>query len=227
MIEVALPGVHSWRLDNRAGRLSRDGAQVATLINFSSFGARAPGDFLFVGSDDDEEFNMSIGDDFWAPGQGSVEVRMNGGDDQLYFNGGAPVGRFDGGDGIDRFDFNGTFGRPLPPHTQLVFNLTTGLLRDTSARGETTRRATHFENARVSNGNVPTAGPTTLKGTSGANRLRVWGPGPATIYGKAGTDELRGANGDDVFNGGSGHDAAYGQGGVDSCNAEIRIDCEL
>ena len=105
--------------------------------------------------------------------------------------------------------------------------MTSGRLRDTWPNGQaTTRRATHFEDAVLSNGQYATAGPITIKGTSAANWLKVWGPGSSTIYGKAGDDEMLGGSGDSVLVGGNGQDVAYGEWGVDTCKAEIRHGCE-
>jgi len=73
-------------------------------------------------------------------------------------------------------------------------------------------------------------GSTTIKGTSEANWLKAWGPGPSTIYGRAGDDELiagyLGTIDGAVLVGGRGHDIARGGYGVDRCEAEITFDCE-
>ena len=78
-------GEHSWKIDNRAGRISRDGGQLATFTSFSGFGVWAgPGAFRFIGSDTAETFTMG-----WMAAKASVFVRMNGGDDHVMLRKGA------------------------------------------------------------------------------------------------------------------------------------------
>ncbi len=213
-------GEQSWKLDNRAGRLSRDGEPIMVVESFSSFGVRARGNFVFIGSDDDESFEMHFNRS-WTPLEGAIKVRMEGGDDRVSFTGSAQGAHFDGGAGADRFLYE--IARQYARQVSVVFNMTSGLLRDTWPRGQTTtRRATHFEDVVL----FPTLGRRTIKGTRAANWLEVWGPGPSTIYGKGGDDELLGGSGDSVLIGGSGYDIAHGEKGTDRCVAEVRLHCE-
>jgi len=195
---------------------------MASFTSFQDFAARASSSssFVFIGSDTRESFSAFTGME-WRP-KGPIKVRMNGGDDRVRLYGGAPGGRFDGGDGIDRLDYADGYA----PGRHVDLNLESGLLRTRWANGETKRRVVHFEAAAVSNGQGFAAGPTTIYGTRGENWLKVWGPGAATIYGKAGDDELFGGSGDSVLIGGKGRDVAHGERGTDRCDAEIRLHCE-
>jgi hypothetical protein len=213
---------HSWRADNGSGLITRDGEQMASFTGFSRFSAHAQGNFVFVGSDDRELFEMRV-NRAWAPLETAVKVRMGGGNDRVNFSGAAQGARFDGGDGVDMFDYSAGF---YAQNKSVVFNMTSGLLKDSWPNGQTTtRRAISFENAVVSNGQLPNPGPTTLKGTSGPNWLKVWGPGSSTIYGKAGDDEMIGWGGSGALFGGRGHDIAQGGDGVTQCQAEVTLDC--
>jgi Ca2+-binding RTX toxin-like protein len=119
------------------------------------------------------------------------------------------------------------------------------MLRDIWGNGqETTRHAYGFEQAEVAN--TQRYGPTTIKGTSEANWIRAWGPGPSTIDGREGDDEILGLScrvcgyhvmlvggpGDDSLTGGRkiiggpGDDVADGGPGFDRCYAEVRLHCE-
>ena len=152
---------------------------------------------------------------------------MGGGNDVIVFRGGAPGARFDGGAGTDQFWYFRNYER-LRGHTAILFNLASGLLRDTWAGGETTRKALHFENTKVFSLGVGYAGPITIKGTSGPNRLEAVQP-PTTmakIFGRDGDDNIYGGRGDDVLIGGAGHDQAYGRHGLDRCGAESKLGCE-
>jgi Ca2+-binding RTX toxin-like protein len=148
-------------------------------------------------------------------------VRMNGGDDYVEVFGGTPGDRFDGGMGTDEF----AYASAPQEHTSIVFNLASGLLRDTWPGGETSRQAVNFERAVVDNLSRSNPGSTTIKGTSGANWLKAWGPGRITIYGRAGDDELI-AYDLGVLIGGRGHDIARAGYGADvRCEAEVTFDC--
>jgi Ca2+-binding RTX toxin-like protein len=210
---------HAWKIDNRAGRITRDGDQLATFSGFSIFQAGdVRGTFRFVGSDDDEVFGIHV-NRTWSPLKGGIEVRTKGGDDSVDVFGSAPSSRFDGGDGTDQLFRNAR------QYTSVVLNLKSGLLRETWPKGQTTTsKANDFENALLQ---YPTARHTTIKGTSEANWLKVSGLGQSTIYGKAGDDELVGGHGEGLLIGGSGYDVARGQAGIDRCKAEIRLDCEF
>ncbi len=234
VIQVAHLGEHSWKVDNRAGRITRDGDQVAGFTGFSHFEARARGTFQFIGSDDRETFGMFTNQP-WQPRRGSLEVRMRGGDDEVYFLGRAPGGRFDGGAGIDTFYYTRSYDEGVNSRLPIVFNLTSGRLEDVGSN-EAKRRAVNFENADVFNTYCTNHGqcgtsPMTLKGTAGPNSLHIWGfPSDShmgTIYGRGGNDLLMGGNGYDILIGGEGQDVARGHRGIDRCDAEIRYHCEL
>lgn len=218
-------GEQAWKVDNRVGRLTRDGQLVTAFTGyFRVFTARARGDFVFIGSDDDEVLTMNANSG-WTPLDTAVKVRMQGGNDRVnLWRSGGQGARFDGGDGVDRFDYSPNF---YAQNKSVVFNMTSGLLKDTWPDGQTTtRRAMYFEKAMVgSNGQWPNPGPITLKGTSGPNWLKLWGPGSTTIYGKAGDDEMIGWGKDGALIGGRGHDSAQGGYGVTRCDAEVTLDC--
>ncbi len=212
---------HSWKLDNRSGRLKRDGEQVGVFTSFVHFEGRARrGNIVFVGSDSDETFTA------WGRRKGRVVLRMNGGDDHADVRAGTPGDRFDGGTGTDKFSYTSAHADQAGhEHTSIVFNLASGLLRDTWPEGEKARRALNFEKAIVSNESWNNPGSTTIKGTSGANLLTAWGPGPITIYGKAGNDDLI-AYDRAVLKGGRGHDIARAAHGVETqCEAEVTFNC--
>jgi Ca2+-binding RTX toxin-like protein len=152
---------------------------------------------------------------------------MGGGNDAVYFRGGAPGARFDGGSGTDRFwYYRGSF-----TSIAVLFNLASGVLRDTWAGGnEQTRHAFRFERTKIYNYGIA-AGGITIKGTNGPNRLKAvtggfHGAAAARIYGRAGDDSLFGSRGDDTLVGGSGDDVATGKSGTDRCDAEAMLNCE-
>jgi Ca2+-binding RTX toxin-like protein len=208
---------HSWTLDNRAGRITRDGALMAALTGFSGFVVGVRGRFRFVGSDTGEILEAP---NPWAPRKWTVDLRMGGGNDSIFFYGGATGSRFDGGTGTDSF-------RYFPPQhfrRTTLMNLSTGVWRETREEGETSRRILSYEKVFIwSNG------PTTIHGTSLPDVLISAGTLEASrvsFYGKAGNDVLEGSDGDDMLVGGPGEDVARGHGGTDSCDAEIRHHCE-
>ena len=105
IIRIPSGDARSWKFDARSGRITRDGEQVAGLEGFSQFGLRSRGNFVFIGTDNDEQFTTHV-DRSWTPLEGPIKVRMEGGNDRVYFRGGGEGARFDGGDGVDRFDFD-------------------------------------------------------------------------------------------------------------------------
>jgi hypothetical protein len=214
-----------WTADHRSGTISHDSVMAATFSGFTRFFGHIRGSFDFVGSDDREIFTLRV-NRTWTPPVGGVDIDidMNGGDDRVNFSGGAPGARFDGGEGDDHFDFS---AGQLFRRTLVVFNMRSGVLRDTWPAGEvTSRRATSFETAVISNGQCCVAGRTIIKGNAASNSLKVWGPGPSELYGRGGDDELLGGSGNSLLVGGSGHDKAYGEGGEDHCEAEVVRHCE-
>lgn len=222
---IAQTDQHSWKADNRSGRITRQAQRFADFVGFSRFELHVRGNFSFAGSDADETLSMHF-NRRWTGSSGASDIRvhMESGDDRVFFSGSAPGSWFDGGNGVDRFVYD---AGQMFRHTSVIFNMTSGRLKDTWPTGQaTTRRVTHFEAAVLSNGQHATAGPITVKGTSAANWIKVRGPGSSTIYGKAGDDDMRGGTGDSVLVGGDGLDVAYGEWGIDICEAEIQHSCE-
>jgi hypothetical protein len=213
---------HAWTVNSRSGRVTRDGISVASFHGFNQFEVSGRGSIGFVGSAASESFQLEAP---WRARHVSIEARMGGGNDDVYFRGGAPGARFDGGAGTDRFWYYREWSR-----LAILFNLASGVLRDTSADGTTNREALRFENTKVSTAGAE-AGPITIKGTSGPNHLKaVTGIPPwnavVQIYGRGGDDSIYGSRGDDLLVGGAGHDVAAGKSGTDRCDAEIRLSCE-
>jgi hypothetical protein len=220
---------HSWTLNNRTERLMRDGKVVTRWDSFTHFRAAARGPITFVGSDLAEKLTLgrapSHGPFAFSPRRTSMDVRMGDGDDVFAFDGGMPGSRFDGGAGTDRLEYEVSFSE-LVPHTDVLFDLSAGLLRDRQPTEEFSRRAVNFEDAALSNGK----GLTTIVGSEGANSLSTsfngGTTGSTTILGKGGDDKLIGGLGRDLLVGGPGRDVAKGGDGFDRCDAEVRQGCE-
>lgn len=224
----------SWQLDNRSGEIVGDTGEIG-ISGFSTFRVRASGDFTFIGSDERETFHFANYNKFWIPRESSVQLRMRGGNDEVWFYGGAPGGRLGGGDGNDTFHYFRSNGEGTNSRLPIVFNLASGRLEDVGSAGYT-RRALGFENGDVfsaycaPNGGRCGMAPLTLTGTSGPNYLRVWGAPnqtqPNVVRGRGGDDVLVGSNVSDILIGGEGEDVAKGRGGVDRCSAETRNGCD-
>jgi Ca2+-binding RTX toxin-like protein len=207
---------HSWTVDNRAGRLLRDGMLSSRWDGFSRFELSVRGGPIkILGSDRGEV--LLVEHPQWP-----LDVRMGGGDDLVQFVRGSVDPRFEGGEGTDKLTY---VMRAVAFPRVVDIDLSRGVLRDTRqfGRAATSSRAVNFENAKVYN---PTGGRTLITGTRSANSLRAKGETEATIFGRGGADLLVGSNHDDVLIGGHGRDTANGWLGTDHCEAEVRVDCE-
>ena len=226
---------HFWKINNRAGRLARNGEVVAKMSGFLDFDVHVKGPLSFVGSNLPETFNST----FLPPEEplGSdprhnwpLLMDMHGGDDVVVYYRGGPDSRFDGGEGTDRFSFaddryNCFVLRCLPD--EVFIDLSTGTLLHSYTEGrEVQTHVLNFENVRWWS-----RADGTIRGTDGPNKIvtRLHKPGrDMSIHGMRGDDNLRSSLGKDVLIGGQGHDVADGGGGeFDRCRAEVRTHCEL
>ena len=173
---------HNWILNSSTGRLTRDAKAAASFRGFHYFETAIAGSLTVIGSEADETVRMAYG---WLAREAAVDVRVRGGDDYVVFWGGTPGGRFDGGEGSDRFVYARVDDRRLPDHASILFDLASGLLRDTWPGGETTRQALQFEKTRIYTGYGYPGGPVTIKGTSGPDVLKATKvPADVTIFGE-------------------------------------------
>jgi Ca2+-binding RTX toxin-like protein len=226
---VSVDGQHSWTVNNRTEQLIRDGTGVAGWDSFIGFTVAARGPVAFRGSEAAETLRISRSPGHglfsWQPRRWPLDVRMGGGDDVFRFTGGASDSRIDGGGGTDRLEYEVSFSE-LVPETNVLLDLSLGILRDRLPTGDISRRVVNVEDAALSN----TKGMTTIVGSDGANTLSTgFGSGstkPSTIAGRGGDDRLVGGLGNDLLVGGPGRDVARGDLGFDRCETEVRTGCE-
>jgi Ca2+-binding RTX toxin-like protein len=218
---------HSWKIDNRAGQMVRDGEVVARVSGFLDFDLQVKGPLRFVGSDLAETLDFTVLPPPEAP-LGSDPVRrnwpllldMHGGDDEVAYSRGGPDSRFDGGDGTDRFSFWADWF----PGTMVYLNLATGTLRYIRGGPGAGTHVVGFENVRWWSG-----ADATIIGTAGPNKIvtRLHSPDrDVIVHGKRGDDTMRTGDGKDILIGGRGHDVADGGARFDHCEAEVRTHCE-
>ena len=214
---------YSWKINNRAGRITRDGQLVALMSGFSEFDVSALGPMKFIGSDLPETiFSDMLPPEVPLGSQRTNWPRvwsMHGGDDVVGYNEGGADSRFEGGEGTDRFSFIGPYDSK-----EASLNLASGALRYNFLGSVIATQAVGFENVRWWSG-----ADATIIGTGGPNKIVTRGQDPRrdmAVYGKGGDDILRTGLGKDVLIGGQGHDSADGGGGFDRCKAEVRTHCE-
>lgn len=217
-------------LDNRAGVLTQDGAQVLSwtgVESFSIWSARdARVDVSFTGTDADERLALSTG-------SGVVTASMGGGDDQVLTGArlltGSTVDAATGRDSLYVVDRDASVALDLAKQRLGATDSATGT-QVATVRGvedaEAHARTVVLKGTGARNVLGLTACRGTVVGRGGADQMgRVyegWGETRPecreeryTLDGGAGADTLEGYSGRDRLNGGTGNDVMLGKGDAD------------
>ena len=152
---LGVQGTHSWKVDNDAESLLRDGNPEVSWERFEHFDVAARGPVTFIGTDLDETLALRKHLGFagampWRP-RWPLDVRMRGGDDIVTFYGASVSTSISGGEGVDQLRYE-TPSFESSAQIAVRIDLSRGILRVTKTPGtETTQRTVNFEDVAVSN----------------------------------------------------------------------------
>ncbi|MEO0952945.1 MAG: hypothetical protein AAFY44_16705, partial [Pseudomonadota bacterium] len=207
----------AWAATILASQGSATGAEEAGDIINPNLNAA----YVATGTDADNLFLTSSGDDQIDGGAGNDTLRTYGGNDIVsggagddYIEAGSGADTIDGGDGIDTLSFESSV-------LGVTVNLADNTQNREDAAGDT---ITGIENLVGSGANdtlTGDAGDNQISGNEGDDRL-VGGAGDDTLDGGEGDDVLEGGVGADVLQGGLGSDTASYRGSSSAVNISLR-----
>ncbi|RYB93768.1 hypothetical protein EUA93_04975 [Nocardioides oleivorans] len=230
------------KIDTRAGYLSTGSGPRLDLDGFTVFtvrGYRTLRQVTVLGSDLDE----SVGLGWDTSAKVEQKVALGGGDDRLGIGLFSAKSSFSGGDGTDELIAGS--------RSRIDLDLAREELTIGSGRKAVRTEANSFEDARLASSTVTLTGTgrandlevnacrATVSGLGGRDDITAFINTPdgarvecskgrrTTFLGGPGNDVLVGSAGGDVLVGGPGRDRANGRQSRDTCQAEVRISCEV